>query len=160
MAKNPYISGVGGWLGFLIFGLTILSPLSGFGKLSSEFRDALEQFPQLAGNSQWQNYKLMSWLIFTTSAVISFSAGYRLWKAHFNESVRFAILALWLAGPLANILYMASAFLIFGDSVGGNATAKMIGGTIASCVAAGIWTAYLMRSVRVRNTYNLPYSGQ
>ncbi|HMN14365.1 MAG TPA: DUF2569 family protein [Bellilinea sp.] len=160
MAKNPYISGIGGWLGLLVVGLTILGPLSGFGKLSNEFRDALEQFPQLAGNSQWQNYKQMSWLIFTASAAISFSAGYRLWKIHFPESVRFAILALWLAGPLGNILYMASAFFIFGDNVGGNVIAEMIGGTIASCVAAGIWTAYLMRSVRVRNTYKLPYSDQ
>lgn len=144
-----------GWLGLLVVGLTILGPLSGFGKLSNEFRDALEQFPQLAGNSQWQNYKQMSWLIFTVSAAISFSAGYRLWKIHFPESVRFAILALWLAGPLGNVFYIVIAYLIFGDNLGGSVFAEMIGGTIASCVAAGIWTAYLMRSDRVRNTYKL-----
>ena len=153
MAKNPYVSGVSGWLGLLVVGLMILGPLMGLGQLSNEFHEAVEQFPQLANNPQWQNYKQVSWLIFTTSAAISFAAGYRLWKIHFPESVRFAILALWLAGPLGNSLYVIAAITIFGNNAGGGAIAQMIGGTISSLIAAGVWTAYLMRSARVRNTY-------
>jgi hypothetical protein len=82
MTKNPYISGVGGWLALLIIGLMVLGPLMGFGKLSSEFSDALEQYPQLANNVQWQNYRQLSWLIFAATASVSFAAGYRLWQIH------------------------------------------------------------------------------
>lgn len=153
MAKNQYVSGVGGWLGLLVVGLTILGPLIGLGKMSNEFRDAVEQFPQLADNAQWQNYKQISWLIFTASSVISFSAGYRLWKIHFPESVRFAILALWLAGPLGNVLYVIAAVVIFGNNAGGDVVTQMIGGILSSVITAGIWTAYLSKSQRVRNTY-------
>ena len=103
MAKNPYITGTGGWLGLLIFGLSVLGPLKGYSDLSSGFRDTLEKFPQLAGNSQFQNYKQISWLIFSASVVISVSAGYQLLNIHFPKSVRFAILALWSAGPLVNV---------------------------------------------------------
>lgn len=156
MAKNLYISGVGGWLGLLVVGLTILGPLLGFSQLSNELGAAMREFPQLANNAQWQNYTQVSWLIFTASASVSFAAGYRLWKIHFPESVRFAILALWLAGPLGNVLYVTSAITIFGSKAGGDAIAQMVGGTISSFIVAGIWTAYLMRSVRVKNTYKLP----
>lgn len=155
MAKNQYVSGVGGWLRLLIVGLMVLGPLMGLGSLANEFHDAEKQFPQVVTNIQWSIYKLTSWLIFATLAAISFSAGYRLWQIHSSESVRFAILALWLAGPVGNLLYVVSALVIFGAQLGGNGLANMTGGLIGSCVAAGIWTAYLKRSVRVRNTYNL-----
>lgn len=93
---------------------------------------------------------------FHASASVSFSAGYRLWKIHFPEAVRFAILALWLAGPQGNVLYVILAITIFGSKAGGDAIAQMVGGTISSFIVAGIWTAYLMRSFRVKNTYKLP----
>lgn len=153
MTKNPYIAGVGGWLALLIVGLMFLGPLMGFGKLSSEFSDALEQYPQLADNVQWQNYRQLSWLIFAATASVSFAAGYRLWQIHSAESVRFAIVALWLIGPTGNVLHIASATAIFGSLLGQHELAQMIGGTVASCVVAGSWTTYLLRSHRVKNTY-------
>jgi hypothetical protein len=133
----------------------VLTPLSGFVRLSTEFDNAVKSLPQLASNAQWQNYKLVSWLIFSATAAISFVAGYRLWKIHFPESVRFAILTLWLAGPLGNVFYIISSIVIFGGNAGGNARAQMVKGTIQIAIVAGIWTAYLMRSERVKNTYNL-----
>lgn len=155
MAKNLNISGVGGWLGFLVIALMILGPLLGFSTLTEVFRGAVDQFPQLAFSMQWQKYEQASWLIYVASAAISFSAGYRLWKNHSPESVKFAILAIWLAGPLGNVLYMVAAIIISGSNAGGNTIANMIGGTISTVIAAGIWTAYLMRSERVKNTYQL-----
>jgi len=151
------IHGIGGWLVLLIGGMMIFGPLFQLGNISNEFRDALEKYPQLAGNSQWQNYKQVSWIIFMASASISFAAGYRLWKIHRPESVRFAIIANWLVGPLQNALYIVFAAIIFGTRSGGDAIAQMITSVIISCISAGIWTAYLIRSVRVKNTYQLPH---
>ena len=153
MTKNQNLSGIGGWLGFLIISLMVLGPLAGLGKLMNEFQDAERQFPQLITNPQWLNYKQFSWLILTIAAALSISAGYRLWKIHFSESVRFAILALWLSGPLGNFLYFTAAVIVFGSQTMANALPEMLGGILGSCIAAGIWTAYLMRSIRVQNTY-------
>jgi hypothetical protein len=165
MSKNLYISGVGGWLGFLIVVLMIINPLLGFGSLSNEFHDALELFPQLENNTQLKNYKQVAWLILAALASTSFAAGYRLWKIHCPESVSFAILAIWLVGPLGHVLYMIfiGGYLDiiftathFSSNVRGHIIDKMFTDTIFSVMAAGIWTAYLMRSVRVKNTYKIP----
>lgn len=153
MTYKQHISGIDGWLAFLIVVLMILWPTMGFSRFVNEFRDILEQYPQLAGNLQWQNYRQVSGLIFLSTAAISFAAGYRLWKIHSPESVRFAIFALWLVGPIGNILYIVSTTVIFRSLPSENELAQMIGGTLASCIMAGIWTAYLMLSHRVKNTY-------
>lgn len=168
MSKNLYISGVGGWLGFLIVVLMIINPLSGFGSLSNEFHDVLELFPQLENNTQLKTYKQVAWLILAALASTSFAAGYRLWKFHCPESVRFAIIAIWLVGPLGHALYIVfignyldiiSKVAHFSSNVRGHIIDKTFTDTIYSVIAAVIWTAYLMRSTRVRNTYKLPNSG-
>ena len=160
MTKNQYLAGVGGWLGFLIIGLMILWPLIYFGILSNEFHDAEKQFPQLINNAQVVKFKQVSWLIFAAQVAISFSAGYRLWKIHFSESVRFAILALWLSGPLGNFMYLIAIAFIFGLQAGTDALPEMLGGILGPCIHASIWTAYLMRSLRVKNTYQTSLSAQ
>ena len=160
MAKNLYLAGVGGWLRFLIILLMIIGPLIWFGNLSNDFYDTERQFPQLLDDAQWSNYKLVSRLIFVISVAISFSAGYRLWKIHFSESVRFAILALWLSGPLGNLMYFVAAVFIFGLQAGAKGLPDMLSGILGSSIGAGIWTAYLMRSLRVKNTYQASLSAQ
>lgn len=153
MAKNSYLSGIGGWLTLLIVGLMALGPLIGFGRLSNEFRDSLERYPQLAQSSEWRTYEQASWLIFAVTVAIGISAGYRLWKIHAPDSVRFAILALWLIGPVTTILYFLPLVILFGSQAAAKALPEAIGSFVASCIVAGIWTAYLTRSVRVGNTY-------
>ena len=157
---TPNISGVSGWLGYLVVMLTILNPLLGAVKISTQFRLVAAQFPQLANNPQWKDYMQVSWVIVTAAAAICFVAGYRLWKIHFFESVRFTITALWLAGPLGNILNIISAVIIFGSNAGSGFFTQMVAGTISSAIGAGIWTTYLMRSARVRNTYKLQHPGR
>ena len=160
MTKSTSLSGIGGLLLLLIFWLTLVAPLLGYGKHTNEFSDALKQSPQLATNAQFQSYKLASEIIIAVSALISFAAGLQLWRVHFPETVRFAILALWLSWPLGKILNLTSAVWIYRETASrGNIETMiltMLGSTFTSCVVAGIWTAYLIRSVRVKNTYKLP----
>jgi uncharacterized protein DUF2569 len=158
MPEDQYISGIGGWLLFLIIILMLLAPATGLGKLTNEFQDAEKKFPLLDVNTQWIHYKQVSWLIFAVTAAVGFVAGYRLWKIHAAESVRFAILALWVCGPLGNFLYLVATMLIFGSRASASAVPKMLGATMASCIAAGLWTAYLTRSFRVRNTYKSSFN--
>jgi hypothetical protein len=153
MKKNLYISGVGGWLGFLVLRLMILEPIVGFFGLSKFARNVIGQSPQLAYYEQWQNYKQTALMIFVVSAAVSISSGYRLWKMHIPESVNFAIIALWLVGPLSAILHFVTISIIFRGSDFSYNIAPFIIEILFSLIAAGIWMAYLMRSVRVKNTY-------
>jgi hypothetical protein len=153
MKKNLYITGVGGWLGFLVLRLMVLDPIVGFYGLSKFARDAIEQSPRLAYYDQWQNYKQTALLIFVVSAAVSISSGYRLWKIHIPESVKFTLFALWLVGPLNAILHLATISIVFKDSAFSYNILPFLIGIIISLVVAGIWSAYLLRSVRVKNTY-------
>lgn len=155
MSNTQQLSGVGGWLSLVVVGLIILGPLLGLGRLTEELRSAEEAFPNLASNSAWHTYKQLAWTIFAATVAISISAGYRLWKIHIYESVRFAILALWLAGPAGQLAYIVAALFSFGLTTGKTALPEILVGLIGSCVVAGIWTAYLLRSARVKNTYSV-----
>ncbi len=75
MFKNQNISGVAGWLALLIVALAILGPLQGYGSLINEFDRAIDQYPQLASNVPWQNYRKISWAIFFVSMGLSVIAG-------------------------------------------------------------------------------------
>jgi uncharacterized membrane protein YqaE (UPF0057 family) len=58
-----------------------------------------------------------------------------------------------LTGPLASIvLAIIIPYMVFGNTKGFGA--DTLGGIIASALAASIWTAYLSKSKRVRNTYS------
>lgn len=159
MTKNTSPSGIGVLLFLLILWLTFLAPGYEYGKLTQEFSEALKQFPHLATNAQFLNYKLSSFIIFAVSALISFAAGIQLLRVHSPESIRFAILAIWLTVPFAKILNLASALWIYREIASPSKIEEMIltmlGSTFSSCVVAGIWTAYLLRSVRVKNTYKI-----
>ena len=155
MPKNQNPSGVGGWLRFLIIILMVLNPIMGLGSLTRELHDVESQLPQLTTDIHSSNYRHVAWLIFAVLAAISFSAGYRLWKIHFPESVRFAIVALWLSGPLIYLLDLAASILILGLQRSLNELPRMVGKMLLSCVGPGLWTAYLMRSIRVKNTYKM-----
>ena len=152
-AINCTGTGIGGWLAFLIFGLMVLWPLVQFGQISNEFRDTLENLPALASNPEWLQYKQISWGIFMISAIISFSAGYRLWKIHFQDSVQFAVIALWLSGPVADLIYPLVALVIFSKLTVEDALSMAVPKLILSILSTVIWVAYLKFSVRVKNTY-------
>jgi len=152
MSTSAYLHGIGGWLRLLIVGLTILGPISGFGRITSDLQSAEEQFPILISSTGWQQYKQFSWYVFWIATAISISAGYRLWKLHVADSVRFAIIGLWLVGPVSCLGQFAVTWFAFGTRAQA-AVPEMLSALVASIIGAGIWTAYLHRSTRVKNTY-------
>jgi hypothetical protein len=158
MPVYSQLSGVRGWLAFLVISLTILGPIQGLARMNREFETAEEKFPNLHSDVSWILYKRLSWYLFAAMAAVGIAAGYRLWKAHVKESVRFAIVALWLVGPGAWVGGIAAMLVAFGINAGrealrGSAWAETAVAGFASVIVAGAWTAYLARSVRVRNTY-------
>ena len=145
-------AGVGGWLAFLIIVLTVLGPLLGSARMFLEFKSVELATPDLAQNSLWLAYKASSWAIFFVTAVISISTGYALSTRFRPGTVTFAMVSLWLIGPVGSLFYIGAAFIIFGETAA-ESLPEMLGGVIVPIITAVIWTTYLAKSKRVKSTY-------
>ncbi len=154
--RSPHLKGVGGWLAFLVVSLVLLWPLGGLISIYEGFVN-IEQTFDVTGLASWRQHKTMTWLLFIVSTVTSMLAGYRLYKEHAKESVRFAIYAIWLAGPILNLTAIMAGILILGVPYAGGGFWQGFASIVFSVCIASLWTAYLKRSVRVKNTYNLPW---
>lgn len=145
-------AGMGGWLAFLVFRNMILVPGFGIGRVSSGLSEMAATYPDLLHLEQWSRYKSGMWFITLAASLIYVVAGYRLWKGTTWDVVSFAIKVEW-AGFIGSSL--GAAWIInyaFGASVFSDPS--FVGSAIASMFIAAFWTAYLLKSVRVRNTYH------
>lgn len=154
MSKDMTVRGVGGWLYFLIIVLTILGPLVGLGRLASEIQNTETQMPDLVSIPVWDQYKSALWIVTFAAAVLHVVAGYRLAKFHVWKSVRFAVFALWCAGPGTAIPILLAAWLFFGLAGAIEMIGELLVGVFQGAIAATVWSTYLLVSVRVRNTYS------
>ena len=84
-------------------------------------------------------------------SLISIAAGYTLWKKHVWKSVRWAVAAIWLIGPFSSLVTVliaipaAPLFVEFGENPDIDFYPTFLWSII--------WTSFLLRSKRVRNTY-------
>lgn len=148
------LRGVSGWLAFLVVSLLVLTPLFGTARTYGAIASTEQLYPQLVGTAIWSQIKTATWLFFAAQAGLLFSAGWRLAYRFVPGSVRYAIAMLWIAGPTLTLLSLVvigaiSGANVFAQPEGGQA----LGGVFGGIISAGLWTAYLIRSRRVRNTY-------
>ena len=149
MSSRAEPVGIGGWLALLVVWMVVLRPVAGVYMLSMMQASSLAD-PIILENSSWLVNTSTFWIIFLFVAALSIYAGLRLWRERTPAAVKTAIVILWIYSPVAAAdLLIARAFLE-GRVPWPNAAL-----TIAINLAiAVIWTAYLMRSRRVRNTYD------
>lgn len=148
--KKP-LKGVGGWLSFLVVSLFALGPIFGFILNFGEIARTEDQFPDLIGSDLWGRLKAVMWTFFAVQVAISVYAAHRLNNRLVPASVPIAIFCLWLSGPILNFLAALVVGNMNGESiVGSNEVAT---GIFRSGLTATIWTAYLLLSRRVKNTY-------
>jgi hypothetical protein len=141
-------AGIGGWLAFLIVWMVVLRPLAGI-ILLNQLKAASLENPAILENSNWLVNTSSFWIIFLIVAALSVYAGLRLWHEHSRAAVKMAIIALWIYSPVA-----AADLLIARAYLEGAVTWANVATTAASNLAiATVWTLYLLRSRRVRNTY-------
>ena len=152
VSSNPdSISGVGGWLAFLIFSLMFLGPLINAGGTTSSFLSSEQQFPYLKTNAAWDVYKSVTWWGFLLTSFISIYAGYSLLRVRNIFVIKRTKIILWLIGPVATLMQgWLLPFLVFRKLELGS---HFISTIIASFIAATIWVAYLSKSKRVKATY-------
>lgn len=149
---NPNITGVSGWLGFLVFSMMILNPVFGFLKTYGDISTTEEINSALLTNDIWQSLKLSNWIIFALQASIIFTGGWRLNNIHEPSSVKFAIGSLWVGGPLLSFISLIVAGAIVNINLMGRP--EVVGSILSSLIAATIWSLYLIKSSRVWNTYH------
>lgn len=152
LESKPGPRGVGGWLLLLVVGMMILGPLLGAGRINAEIMMAEKQYPDITSLEEWKTYKTVTWWIFFAVASISFYGGLGLSRGNDRAAVTRAKIILWITGPGASLaLGILVPIMVFGESNAGDG--QFVGAFIVSIIAAAIWTTYLAKSKRVRNTY-------
>jgi hypothetical protein len=150
-------AGVGGWLLLLVAGMMVFGPLLGAGRINADIMMAERQYPAITSLDEWGTFKSATWWIYLCVAAISFYGGLGLARGNDWSVVKRAKTILWITGPVA-LLVLGGLIptMSFGES---NAVdAQFVGAFIGSVIAATIWTAYLSKSKRVRNTYGEKHS--
>ncbi|WAL82776.1 DUF2569 family protein [Pandoraea sp. XJJ-1] len=151
------LRGVGGWLALLAHGLLWIGPLMGAGRINTNLLDVEHQYTALDGNSLWWDYKLATWLVFALGASVSAAAGWRLFRRQAPTSVYFAKAALWVAGPCLSLALQGLGPLVLGIPASAEYWSEAAPPVVGAFLSAIVWTLYLARSERVRNTYGLGF---
>jgi hypothetical protein len=132
-------SGIGGWLQFLIIALIFLGPLLNAVMTYVELQSAKDMEPPLSSDG-FMLLQLISWSIFAAYCAISIGTGLLLQKRRKRSTIYIVVGLIWLLGPILNI--------------GAAAIADAFDGSEGrSIVFSVVWTAYLLRSKRIKNTY-------
>ena len=146
-----HLVGVGGWLRFLVAVLFIIGPFFSFVMTFGEISSTESQYPEIVGNDLWGNIKLVIWVTLAVQITISIYAGYRLNSHHVSATVPIVITCLWLMGP---VLILLGFIAVSSMNEQADASTNEIAVEIFRSVMTAIgWTAYLLLSRRVKNTY-------
>ena len=141
---SPELVGVGGWLAFLVVSLSFIGPLVTLGRTATDIAEVERSNPGVSASSEWSSMVAMAWIYTAIYCIISIFAGYRLYNHHVPKTVQIVIACLWIAGPGLTIIGL---ILIGSDQAA-------ITDLVRSSITAGIWSAYLLISKRVKNTYS------
>ena len=142
--------GVGGWLGFLTASLIVIGPV--FSVLSTfvQHNSARALNPKIIGSPLWSKAQMIDWALILIYCAIRIVAGLLLIKRWKPSTIPIVIACIWAAGPGVAVvgLFVLDALTPAG------ANAADVGSTLARpLVFSVIWTIYLLRSRRVKNTY-------
>jgi len=140
--------GLGGWLALLVAWMVVFRPVAGVYMLSMLQAHSLADPTTLESNN-WLINTSTFWIIFLIVAALSIYGGLRLWRDRNPGAVRTAIVILWIYSPVAAVDLLIARVYLEGRVPWPNAVIT-IGMNLA---IAAVWTAYLKRSRRVRNTY-------
>ena len=151
--QRAELSGIGGWLAFLVMCLIALAPMSILGQVSNAVRDTEELYPHIVGLPKWDSMKNTMWIFSAFQAIALFSAGLLLFRTRLESTVPRVILLMWIGGPLASALGTMVLSYQSVQSFALLAEPKFVGGITGSILGILIWTMYLKKSRRVRNTY-------
>jgi hypothetical protein len=149
--QSAQVRGVGGWLAFFLVTLGVFTPLRAMLLLFQ-----ISTNPQIAESfgERWPAVRIVYWSLNGTIIAIAWFIAWRLIAVQRWTSVRMAVAGLWAIAILPNIVELVAISLITGVSIG---TLLASGGfsLFQPLIYSAVWTAYLLQSARVWNTYAL-----
>jgi hypothetical protein len=135
-------SGLGGWLTVMIV-LFVLGALSRLSRTNTDIFQAEKANPDFAATAEWDSMLTQVYVVSALDIILSFIAIYCLIKVRKKIAVTIVVACLWLLGPIkTSVVYSIVGYQ--GD---------ITGALMLSMAIPAIWTAYLVKSRRVRNTY-------
>jgi hypothetical protein len=156
-AARPHrLCGVAGWLYVLVVSMTALGPFFGMARLHGGLTVAEGHIPGIALLPEWQAVKFASWCAFAGLEALGVAGGLGLAIGRRRSAVNGAVAALWIAGPVESlVLYLVIPWIAAGhlNFAGTYFISGFLGPVAASVAWAAGWSAYLVRSQRVRLTY-------
>lgn len=153
MSQTSELKGIGGWLLFLILSLGVIGPIYGVYNGLGNFQETELQNPEFVNLASWRHYELASWSLFALICVLRIAAATRLVLSRRWSSVRFAIAVMLLCPVLLAVGDFVLMALFFGTNAATSAATTLLADFGKQLFYAALWTWYLLRSVRVRNTY-------
>jgi hypothetical protein len=145
------LKGIGGWLMFFMITL-VLSALRGIGEFSNLQDQIYLTNPELFTHTEFQSYMQLLQAFTWIAAAIFIATCFSLYKFRNWSTVKSTIIAIWIAGPIiATVASFAMPFMISGAT--NNISSEDVIPLVGAYFYALIWTAYLLKSKRVKNTY-------
>lgn len=145
------LRGVGGWLLTFVIIMAVISPavsaLMVYVELYTGDAALLSDMPEIT------QLKLFTWTLFAVDAAIGWFAAYRLVVIHNWRSVQIAIACIWIGSVGLLIVGFVGVMQITGLPMGEVLAANGPRGIVQPLIFSLIWTSYLLKSVRVANTY-------
>lgn len=140
-----------GWLALLVASLGVVAPLLNVLSLNAGFGAAEAVSPGLAAAGDWGTYKTACWSALMLASLVGVYAAFELAFTRNVGAVATAIVAVWGAGPGLSLgLSLIVPALVFGRV---QVTPSDVGRLVLSALLAAGWTAYLMKSQRVKMRY-------
>ena len=143
------LRGIGGWLLFFVIVLMLVGPAFAGLSIMTELQAAAAEEPEWATSIDYEDAVMGAWFVWGLTTFLAAIAGLLLIFRRKPSSVWAAISILWIIGPILNSLMLLDVY-----SVGESITAELWVSMVQSLIPAGIWTAYLLLSDRVANTYD------
>jgi len=144
------LRGVAGWLGLFVVVIAILSPL----RILITTYTSLHADPEvaLAYGSLWDRLVLVEWIVSGSAVFLCWFIAWRLVARHVWSSVRIAIAGIWMLAVGYHAVEFGIVSLLTGIPI--DALIEVSVAELIQPLFFGVlWTAYLLRSERVANTY-------
>ena len=148
---NGELKGVGGWLAFFILVLAVISPV--INSILTYLALYSAEMAALAFTDFWPSIQLFEWSVVGLGALIGWFAAYRLYQVHNWLSVQIAIAAVWIIGLGLSVLEVFGVSYFTGLPADLLLSAAQPQDFIRPFIFGIVWTAYLLKSERVANTY-------
>lgn len=152
MAYTDGPRGIGGWLAFFLVTLSIFGPLLEIASIVAQLSN-----PDIARayGARWPGVRTSALALSATGIVICWFLAGRFLLIRNWRTVRIGVGGLWLLCAL-NVLVAPLLVSYFGGIPFRALVNQLLPALVRPVLYAMIWTAYLLRSRRVRNTYADP----